>query len=477
MAPPAQPTPRYAGCLATHTASLGLCFVALITAQGCNVIPLLSRVSKPKACPSHSSPTAAYKNYQTTLERLKQARTLEPGDKAFCLLPKNIEATRDPKRTYKNIITNHFDPDILYAALSEGFDAIIKKDQLLGLKRRAQIAWRGVWLSEASLAAYRRTGQERFLDLFSNYYDQIIERRDDKLNRHDAWHQRVMKAWGSTNLTEDDQDLTHDQRWISHVTHNARIVLPGTDFALIVRNSPSLSRLQPKAKLYTQIAEETLNEFSSDQRSVPGHPDITWYYRPFQNKYEPTNHIHMVARTWSSLAQLTHNQNYATRVHKVLRVFEKGLRQEPRQLISWNYYPFFVSKKQQQDYAHGQGYSEPIWKATHTTQLLLQSHRQNNDPPADTVRTVARIFSEHTFQGNQIMRNVAERESKALDPKKDQQDPNIVTLISFAAIEPKLKAQIPDVVASRPDIFPNGWLYPEGLVAYANLLPTPQKKP
>ena len=477
MTPAARPTPRRLGILSTQAASLGLSCVALTTIQGCDFIPLLSRVSKPNNCPVLTSPAAAYKNYQITLERLRLARTLQPGDKAFCLLPQNVEATRDPKRTYKDIITHHFDPDILYAALSEGFDAIIRKDQELGLKRRAQIAWKGVWLSEASLAAYRRTGQERFLDLFSNYYDAIIERRDDKLNRVDAWHHRVMKAWGSTNLTEDDQALSHDKRWISHITHNARIVLPGTDFALIVKRSPALSRFKPKAKLYTQIAEETLNEFASDQRSVPGHPGMTWYYRPFQNKYEPTNHIHMVARAWSNLAQLTHNQDYATRVHKVLRIFEKGVRQEPRQLISWNYYPFFVSKKEQQDYANGQGYSEPIWKATHTTQLLLQSYQQNNDPPANTVRTIARILSEHTFQGDQIMRNVAEKESKALDPKKDQQDPNIVTLISFATIEPKLKTQIPYVVASRPDIFPNGWLYPEGLVAYANLLPSAHNKP
>ena len=456
---------------------LTLTWIATATTSACGFDTLISPTSRPKDCPAPANPAAAYVNYRSTLERLRQSPKLQQTDPAFCLLPPGARASQDPRKTYEDIITQSFDPDVLYAALSDGFGEIISKDKLLGLKRRAQIAWKGTWLSEASLAAYRRTGQERFLDLFTNYYDQVINRRDDRLNRYDAWHKRVMKAWGSTNLTEDADELSHDERWISHITHNARIVLAGTDFALIVRSSPSLRRLQAKADQYTLIAQETLNEFSGDQRTVPGHPEIKWYFRPFQNKYEPTNHIHMVARVWSNLAKLTGKHIYTERVNEVIRVFGQGLQQEPRQFISWNYYPFFVSKKQQADYANGQGYSEPIWKATHTTQFLLKSHQQNNNPPRDTIDAIARILSEHTFQGEQIMRNVAAKGSRPLDPSKDQQNPNIVTLISFAAIEPRLKRQIPQVVAARPDIFPQGWLYPEGLIAYANLLPESSAEP
>lgn len=424
-------------------------------------------------CEELTSPSNAYITYKTSIEKLQKGKSFTQSN-AACLLPEGSLVSSDPTIARQKILESNFNSDVLYTAIQKKLSSIIDEDKSLGLKRKASLAWAGVYLSEASLIAFEKTGERRFLDLVRDHTNELIKRRDDQLNRTDQLRGRVMKAWGSTNLTADRKRYGNASQWISHVTHNARIVFPATEFARIVKSDPSLSDYTDSADQFIRVAEETLAEFEEDYKATPGYKGIQWYYRPIVDKYEATNHLHMIARTWSNLAALTGKAAYSDRSRQVFDIFMRGANKEPGGLLSWQYAPFFVNEKEGKKYRNNEDYSEPIWKATLTSQFLLQSHVQNGYPDTETIRSIAKGFNNVTFRNNGIWRNVAMRESRFFDPKSDGINPNVVTLASYSTLEPDIGRKIKKLVATRADIFPNGWLFPEGLLAYAYFLGTDQ---
>ena len=430
-------------------------------------------LQRPENCAQITASGQVYRQYVEVLAALRSSKSLEEVPQALCFVSDLGSVGRSPDRAYREIIAGFRSPDVLYQALAKGFDKVLKLDLRQGLRRRAGLAWQGVWLSEAALVAYRKTGQTRFLDLFVKYYDSVLDRRDDKLGRVDSWHGRVMKAWGSVNLAmnkKSKKKLGASLPWIAHITHNARIVFPGTEFALIVRDDPSLARYRDKARSYVAVAEEVVAEFDGDRVALPGRSDLVWFNRPLVDRPEPTNHLHMVARTWANLAELTGTKRYRQDVESVLSIFRAGLRREPNGLLSWGYAPALLDASQREEYSNDDGYSEPIWKATHTVQFFLQAQRQGYASADELVVKVGRMLNTLTFQGDRVWSSVAKRGGRYYDPEKDGDSLNSIALVTYFAVEPDLKRKVAGLVALRPDIYPKGWLSSSGLFAYANLL-------
>ncbi len=430
-------------------------------------------LSKPDNCDQVLSPARVYDNYEKAINLLGASKRLADAPFVLCFVSNVLAVGNSPRLAYRDIVLNYRNPDILYTALESRMKELLANDRDLGYGRGSKLAWPGAWLSEAALVGYKRTGQKRFLDLFVVYYDNILERRDDKLLRFDDFHNKVMKAWGSTNLTEGRKrfdNANNTPSWVSHVTHNARIVLPGTEFALIVKSRPYLKEYSLKADQYATVAEEVLDQFESDRVSVPSFPGLVWYDRPVVNKYEPTNHMHMVARVWANLYLLTGQEHYRDAVNGVIKTFNAGLNRGPDVLVSWRYAPVFVDQRQRNKYSNDEGYSEPIWKATHTTQFLLQANNQGYKEARRIVPDIAKVLSQLTFQGDRAWTTVSRRGGTYFDPKKEGINPNFVALITYSSVKPEIKDKISELVSLRPDIFPRAWLFDAGLFAYANLL-------
>jgi len=430
-------------------------------------------LEKPGNCDQVLSASSVFRNYEKTLSLLRLSKSVSEAPHALCFVSNISSVGNNPKLAYRDIVFNYRNPDILYTALKSRLNELLVSDRELGSGRGSKLAWPGGWLSEAALVGYKRTGQQRFLDLFVDYYDNVLERRDDKMLRFDDFHKKVMKAWGSVNLTEGRRrfdDTGNETPWVSHITHNARIVLPGTEFALIVKSSPSLSRYSLKADHYVKVAEEVLEQFNSDRVFVQSFPDLVWYNRPVVDKHEPTNHMHMVARVWANLFLLTGNKGYKDAVEGVIEVFAAGLKKQPGGLVSWSYAPVFVDQKQRRKYSNEEGYSEPIWKATHTTQFILQASAQGYLGARIIAPDIAKILSRLTFQGDRAWTTVASRGGAYFDPDREGLNPNFVALITYGSIESEIKNKVSRLVASRPDVFPRAWLFDAGLFAYANLL-------
>ena len=430
-------------------------------------------LQRPENCDEILDSSRVYGNYEKVINSLSASKDLAAIPSALCFVDDLSSVGNSSRLAYRDIVLNYRNPDILYGALKLRLAEILDGDRKLGSKREARLAWPGVWLSEAALVGYRRTGQTRFLDLFVNYYDQVIERRDDKLLRFDDVHKKVMKAWGSTNLTSTRKQFSGSDQgplWIAHITHNSRIVFPGTEFAVIVKDDPGLRRYSLKADRYTQVAEEVLAEFDSDRVVVPVFPGLTWYNRPLVDKYEPTNHVHMIARVWANLFVLTGEERFRDAVDGVIDVFGVGLSSEPGSLVCWRYAPVFVDQKQRKKYSNEASDSEPIWKATHTTQFLLQASQQGYHKAVEIAPKVARMLSTLTFQGDRVWASVSRGGGAYYDPKKNGLNPNFVALVTYGSVEPGVKRKVPELVSSRLDIFPRAWLFEAGLFAYANLL-------
>ena len=118
-----------------------------------------------------------------------------------CFFPES-EVPSDSSGAYEALVSSFFHPNVLYDYLERQARFVIKRAP----RRHSGIfAWAGGYLAEAAVTAYQRTGERRFLDLFVDYFHQVLALRDDKQGRMDAYHRRVMKSWGEFR-SENDWD-------------------------------------------------------------------------------------------------------------------------------------------------------------------------------------------------------------------------------------------------------------------------------
>ncbi|MFO7630735.1 MAG: hypothetical protein R6W06_14715 [Prochlorococcaceae cyanobacterium] len=345
--------------------------------------------------------------------------------------------------------------DALYRTLQERLQAVLDNDIRTGDQRLSGLAWEGADYAEAALIAYQQFGDRRFLDMVSQHYDHVLQRRDDKLNRFDQHHNRIMKAWGSRNLDK--------KRWIAHITHNARIVHTGVLFARLIEQDPNLKAYQPKANHYLKEATRTLQEFEEDWHPVAGEPRLFWYQRPNDKGQEATNHLHMIGRTWIHLATLTGEARYKQRITMVLDAFLKGVNRHDDGTASWNYFPYFARNEQaDSSRRNGQDYSEPIWKGALTAPFLLEAQTHGYAVPSWLIQGIGQGFAEHSFQGRNLLRNLSPQNSRMVDASQDRQKLSMLShlfgLTTYNRVDSRITPKLHYLVQARPDLLPGGWL-------------------
>ena len=412
----------------------------------------------------------AFRTYKQTLLDLKNgtAPTTLPAVKCL-LLPDGLTGGETPAQVYARIQSGYFNPDMLYFLLQDTLRDTLKRDQLT--YNHSTLAWPGAYAAEATLVAYQRTRNTQFLDLFVTYQDEVNLRRDDYMGHFDKFHNRVMKAWSSIELINSGETVR-----LTHVTNAARIVYPGTLFAKIVsRNATLKVQYQTKADYYVKVAVESMNEFESDWKRVPGYSGVSWYFSAYKLSIEATNHVHQAGAVWLNLAALTNDAKYAARVNYAIKIFMKGVKKDPTGAVYWNYFPYFA-KQEMKRYPNGQEYSEFVWKASLTAPFLLRAYQQGYSIPAYVIDSITKTFATVTFSKQGLMRNVSPKNSRYFDPGVDGKQltmaQNVVTLVEFQTANPVIGTRIASLVAKRPDIWPEGWMTgTHGMLAYAQLLP------
>jgi hypothetical protein len=397
-----------------------------------------------------------------------------------CFLPRNATSSlKSPEKVYQYLVVNSFHPSILYYAAKNALQYALVQDSKTG---HMILAWGGSFAAEASLVGFAKTKQLRFLDLYISYFDKVILRRDDKLNKYDAYHKRVMKAWGTTELD--------NTTWVAFATPNARIVYTATLFSVIVRRNRSLPEsYRDKAKAYVAIAEETLAEFDQDWKKVTDDDSSTsralddstkWILMPMGSAFyplrrEPINHLHLVGDAWLNLWQVTENQDlkaiYKQKITSVLQVFIKSVKKGPGGTVHWNYYPYFA-KREKRELSLGKRYSENIWKASLTCPFVVRAHRQGFKVPPWLLKAISTTFSKVVFKENNVLRSLSPKESGYFEVTDFDlfKASHIAPLMEWS---PSIAKKMTWLMGNRPDLFPSAWFaccsY-RPLMAYARMM-------
>lgn len=392
--------------------------------------------------------------YESFLKAIDLKYTNYPHNKIIrqCFLSdEQLEMPETQKIKFIN--KNIFKKNILYQALSLGLEKEIIFDKNIGILRDGALAWRFTYLLEATVLAFTKTKDTKFLDLFVEYMDKVINLRDDNLGRFDTYHGRVMKAWGSINLNKKDK------KWVSHITHNARIIYPATEFSLIVKENNSLKTYLNKANEYIEIAEEVLNEFDNDFKKVKNYPEYKWYIRPIKNKYEATNHLHIISKPWINLYKLTEKEIYKNNVQSIIDIFIKGTKNEPDDLISWNYIPFFAIEEEKFLSKNATYYSEPYWKAGLTSTLILKAKNNGYKIPENLISSISKTFEEIiSLEIENDLNKIKEDHLFFMGNEQRINDKSFLHFLKFDSIDNQISRDIATIVSNRSDLFPYGFL-------------------
>jgi hypothetical protein len=342
------------------------------------------------------------------------------------------------------------------------------------------------------VVAYRNTGETRFLDLFRQAFDQILERRDSVTGFQDALRQRSTHGWSSINISEEKRSNHKGKPFlVGHITHAARIVYPATEFVRLVQQSPQLTaRYGADAQRYITASRAAIDDFDTDWKPVAGlrvpgsDRPLFWYRRPITNSLEATNHVHMVASTWLNLGQITGQTSYHEKAVDSLAVFQQGVKKENNHTVHWNYFPFFATKEQQR-FANGREYSEAVWKASLTTPFIARAQRLGLEQAKPLSAAIAHSINQEILGDGELRRNLSSKQSRWFDPgdTKDKKQlgkiNNITYFLEYESIEPEIGRKIRRLFATRPDLLPMGWLgSPSGALGYAHLLrPSGERQP
>ena len=393
--------------------------------------------------PWEGNPEATLANYRDVLAAL--AKGVAPRD--LPLLSAFIEGDLtdlSPPEAYREVVQTVFSPDILYEYASAELRRTIDGARQHATTRGSQLAWLGAETAEAVIVAFHRTRDMRFVDLFVDYFDQVLGLRDSKLGIRDDRLDRAVPAWGDGTLV--------DGQWIAHVTTTARICYAPMEFARLTLGSPDLAGYRDLASKYIGATARALAVFDVDFRRVPGE-DVYYYRRPGVGLWEPINHAHQVGRVLLRLHQLTGEARYGRRATRIVDVFLRSLRYDRRGDPFWRYFPYFEPHQLP-------GRPEEIWKASCTVPFLHQAAlRRRLDPTIPDA--AARSFVTNLVRGGELNTTIDPARFTALSPgyKFAARAAWIGGWLELAPREPEIFDRVVELlVAHRSDYLPHGWM-------------------
>jgi hypothetical protein len=400
-------------------------------------------IAAPAARRWDGNPEATLGNYRDVLDAL--ARGVAP--RKLPVLSEFIDedlADLRPREAYRKVIRTVFSPDILYEYASGGLRRTLGHARRHPTTRASYLAWPGAETAEAAIVAFRRTRDVRFIDLFVDYFDQVLRLRDSRLGIRDDRLDRAVPAWGSGTLVHG--------RWIAHVTPTARICYAPMEFARLTMRTPELAGYRDLASRYTDATARALAVFDIDFRRVPGE-DASYYRRPMAGLWEPINHAHQVGRVLQRLYQLTGETRYRRRASRILDVFQRSLRHDRRGNPFWGYFPSFETHRRT-------GRAEDIWKASCTVPFLHQAALQER-LDSSIPDGAARSFATRLVRDGALNLTIDPTRFTSLSPGHPfaARAAWIGGWLELAPREPEIFDRVAELlVAHNRDYLPHGWM-------------------
>lgn len=191
------------------------------------------------------------------------------------------------------------------------------------------LAWNLAYDLRATLIAYERTHDKRFLDIFVPALDIALRMRDDRLGMHDDLHGRVMKAWGSNRYSADKKD------WIVWDAFSGMVLYPAVRYCNIVA---AKDQVEGRCKAYVRDAVETLKEFDAQWRDDPLSGG-GYYYDPYYKDVAPLNHMNTLGLVHVELARRADaSSEHRDRVSALMKFFRYHWKPKENSTVEWEYW-------------------------------------------------------------------------------------------------------------------------------------------
>lgn len=361
------------------------------------------------------------------------------------------------REIYALLMRAESNPDVLHAYLNRHAKKLFRLVEDEPEDNGRWFGWGLTALCHASLVAYERGGDKRFIELARDILARSLSHRDSEIGRVDELRGRAMHSWGGNRYDPLKRHSTN-------VTLGGRVSFMLCSFTDIVRQDPQLrEQFGESADAFLEAARLCMDDYQSEFTTISD--GAMGYYKDIgPNEIEPLNHTAWAGNALILLAQLTGEAKYRTLAEQHARFVRSCMRIDEQGCLIWNYRPspddhFGVEE-------------EWVWKARTTSQFILFAHEHGVVFNAEDVDALANTLLTHVFRADGTI-------SARIDgPFVDMQKyadfrGNYLATTSFIALEryrPEVRQRIEDLVATRPDI--GGWLRStHGIVAYAWRLP------
>lgn len=405
-------------------------------------------------CAAATDDTRAFFTYHAVITALSTGVAPAAVPHLDCFLTGG-SALSDAKAAREAFLSQVFDSNVMYSYLKFAMAKVVIQTIQQGNLRHGQLAWGSGHLGNAALRAYDRTGEVRYVALYLDYFDKLMALRDSQLGLADDFHGKVMDAWGSANLGRNTGDPSI---WVAHVTHFSVLMAPATGFALRIRKDPALAAYRPQADRIIAYFEQAYPQFDVDRKQPEGTSEL-WYWRPLINQYEATNHLHIQGEALLNMYLATGRPDYADRIRAIIRIFEKGATIDGQGFASWNYNPYFQDGESN---SNGREPSEFVWKGGLTVPFLYQAVEAGFAVDPALMAAITRNVKDWIVADNTFKRNVNPKDSGPVTEREKRVDSagpaaSITGFLAAAAADRDIAERIRVMVATRPDIFPEGW--------------------
>lgn len=422
------------------------------------------------ACADVRSEEHAFAAYEAVRRELAGGAPPGEVDHIDCFLPQ-ASSRNDGNAVLEDLLFSVFDADVLYGYLERQFEQTLRSSLLEGQGRRGVLSWRSGNLGMAALYAFEATGDRRFFDLYRRYFDRVMMIRDDVLGWMDDYHGKVMKAWGASNFRGND-DVPDP--WVAHVTHFGVIIIPATGFARLALTRSDLADKRDWGREVIAFFDEAYRQFETDLRALPGGGGV-WYWRPFEQRFEATNHIHLVGQALLNVAAVSDDPLYAERIRWIIDVFERGVTIDDRGFASWNYSPWFEPEEVRNRFRNSRLFSEPTRKSAITVPFLYEAVEEGYLVDGRILNAVTKTIRDWILDDGVYKLYTHPQDSRAVE--REDREKNISSIASIGGfhsaenVDPGIAEAIRAIVSSRPDLYPGGWFELASLArSYARFL-------
>lgn len=196
---------------------------------------------------------------------------------------------------------------------------------------RGGLGWGASYLMIALAEMYLATDDPAYLAHLVTLFDRVLEKRDDRMGRADAYAGKPLAGWGSTAYS--------DGKWHVWIVHTGMLLLGPALFVRAVAERRALrGAFGAKADEYRARIEESLRDADPYWRPGPAR-DEGAYFSPHLKAILPLNQQNVLGSVLLEMAKATGDRARRDRAAALARFFKNRLREPSPALYDWAYWP------------------------------------------------------------------------------------------------------------------------------------------